>query len=415
LHEQLSDWMYAETDPVGFSPSYTDSTLTQIQRSNMLPLPKPHALIPFKNGLLDPRTRKLIPTTPNNALTWSLPYDYLPNAQCSTIQKWLHQMVGDEDTVQLLRAFMAALIRGPAKYQRFLHLIGPGGSGKSTFIRLLQMMTGQKNTVSTDLRQLEQNRFEAATLYGKQLALITDSDKYGGSINVLKALTGQDPIRLERKHVQQSGSFIFEGLVVMASNESLTTTDYTSGLERRRVTVPFENRVTEEEKQRWYECGGEDQLHQEIPGLINWLLSMPLDEMEKRITRPPAKVVKANTEAMRDSNPIADWVMENCTPTYGAWTQIGVKNEVKDMGQTHSLMAGDHLYPNYLRWCLQHGRQSLSTRRFSPNVIDALKNCLGVDAMKTGRNGLMGIQGIRLRGEDEPVYEWLKNSQVEGW
>jgi len=28
-------------------------------------------------------------------------------------------------------------------------------------------------------------------------------------LNVLKALTGQDPMRLERKHVQQSGTFTF--------------------------------------------------------------------------------------------------------------------------------------------------------------------------------------------------------------
>jgi putative DNA primase/helicase len=69
-------------------------------------------------------------------------------------------MVDDTGTIQLLRAFMAALLRGPAKYQRFLHLIGPGGTGKSTFIRLLQSLAGEKNTVSTDLKQLEQNRFE---------------------------------------------------------------------------------------------------------------------------------------------------------------------------------------------------------------------------------------------------------------
>jgi putative DNA primase/helicase len=163
--------------------------------------------------MLDPKTRELVRALWGVALTWSLYFNYLPKAQCSTIQSWLDQMVGDEGTVQLLKALMAATLRGPAKYQKFLHFIGPGGTGKSTFIRL------EKNTISTNLKQLEQNRFEAATLYGKRLALITDSDKYGGSINVLKALTGQDPIRLERKHIQQSGSFIFGGLVVMASIE----------------------------------------------------------------------------------------------------------------------------------------------------------------------------------------------------
>jgi putative DNA primase/helicase len=321
-------------------------------------------------------------------------------------------MVDDTGTIQLLRAFMAALLRGPAKYQRFLHLIGPGGTGKSTFIRLLQLLVGEQNTVATDLRQLEQNRFESAMLYQKRLAMITESDKYGGSVNNLKAATGQDPLRLERKHTQQAGSFIFDGLVLMASNEALTTTDHSSGIERRRVTVPFEKRITEEQKLCWNECGGEEQLRAEIPGLVNWLLDMSIEEMERAISQPPARVVNANIEAMRSSNPVADWVMENCIPALGVWTQVGVKNEVKDSGVVYYFGEKDQLYPNYLQWCRQNGREPLSVRRFRPKVIGTLKNCLMVDVMKTRRGGGFGFQGIRLRGENEPVHEWLKNSQV---
>jgi putative DNA primase/helicase len=153
--------------------------------------------------MLNPVTRELVKTAPTNALTWALPFNYSPSATCPVTQDWLREVAEDEGTVQLLRTFMAALLRGPAKYQRFLHLIGPGSTGKSTFIRLLQFLVGEQNTISTDLRQLEQNRFEAAMLYRKRLAMITDSDKYGGAINTLKAATGQDPLRFERKHVQQ--------------------------------------------------------------------------------------------------------------------------------------------------------------------------------------------------------------------
>jgi putative DNA primase/helicase len=389
-----------------------DSALLVIQRAGMLSLPEPHGLIPFANGLLDTQTRALVKTTPTNALTWALPFNYQPEATCPLIQNWLCETTGDEGTVQLLRAFMAALLRGPAKYHKFLHLIGPGGTGKSTFIRLLQWLVGEQNTVSTDLRQLEQNRFESAMLYQKRLAMITESDKYRGGVNTFKKATGQDPLRLERKQVQQAGSFIFDGLVVMASNEALTTTDHSSGIERRRVTIPFEKRITEEQKRRWNECGGETQLHAEIPGLVNWLLDLSVEKMEYIIAHPPALVVNANTEAMRDNNPVADWVMENCIPARGVWTQVGVKNDAKDMGGVFFFNEKDHLYPNYLRWCRQNGREPLSLRRFSPKVIDILKNCLMVDVMKTRRGGGFGFQGIRLRGENEPVHEWLKNSQV---
>ncbi len=65
----------------------------------------------------------------------------------------------------------------------------------------------------------------------KRLCMINEAGRHGGQLNMLKAITGGDYIPLERKHVQQSGSFIFDGLVLMASNENLQSTDSTSGLE----------------------------------------------------------------------------------------------------------------------------------------------------------------------------------------
>ena len=410
LHEALTRWLYPATDGAGFTPRYQDSILTLIQRANMLALPQqPIGVIPFRNGVLDLTTRELTAITPANAATWRLPYNYDPAGDCPRVKAWLLEAVGgDADTVELLRAFLSALIRGGAYLQRFLHLIGPGGSGKSTFFRLATALVGACNTVSTDLKQLEQNRFEAATLYGKRLASITDSDKYGGSVNVLKAITGQDPIRLERKHVQQAGTFVYDGLVIMASNEPLVTTDYTSGLERRRVTVPFEHRASEADKATWREAGGEDTvLHSELPGVVNWVLKMSVAEMEHRISHPPAKTIEANREAMRAGNPASDWLMQCCVPESGAWTQVGDKKErrERDDGAVYFLDSETKLYPNYLDWCLRSGRESLSLRRFSTVIVDMAKT-LGADVMVARRGPGQGIQGLRLKLPDEAQSAW---------
>ena len=237
------------------------------------------------------------------------------------------------DTVNYLRAWMAAVLHGRNDLQKFLHLKGGGGTGKGTFMRLLTALIGEINTANTSLDQLEKNRFETATLYNKRLAVISDSDKYGGSINNLKAITGQDHLRLERKNQQQTGSFIFPGLVVMASNESLQVTDHTSGLDRRRITVIFNRRATNEEKQAWESQGGETAvLHSELPGLVNWLLELSPDEISKNINNPPERIRKANIEAMTASNPIADWLLECTEPDSEAWTQIGIKRERRNQG-----------------------------------------------------------------------------------
>jgi len=409
LYEALTRWMFPATHGVGFTPRYQDSILTVIQRAGMRSLPSPPRAIPFANGLLNIETGTLAPITPETAASWSLPYEYQPGADCPRVKEWLlHAVGGDRDVVELLRAFLAALIRGGAYLQRFLHLIGPGGTGKSTFLRLIEALVGARNTVTTDLKELEQNRFESAALYGKRAALITDSDRYGGSVNKLKAITGQDPVRLERKHIQQSGSFIFEGMVFLASNEPLATTDYTSGIERRRVTVHFDRRVSEQEKAAWNAAGGEKAvLHAELPGVVNWLLSMPVKEMEQRISHPPEHTVMANLEAMRAGNPCADWLTDCCVPELDAWTQIGVCEERRspDDGEVYYLHSDTRLFPSYLAWCKKSGRVPLSLSRFRSVVVDAIKT-LGFDALDVRRADGRGIKGVRLRNPSEEPFSW---------
>lgn len=98
--------------------------------------------------------------------------------------------------------------------------------------------------------------------------------------------------------------------------------------------------------------------------------------------------------------------MENCIPASGGWTQIGVKKEFTGMGRKLFLNDRDQLYPNYLQWCQENGREPLSVRRFRPKVIDVIKNCLGKDALKVKRRAGMGIQGVRIRDSDEETYPW---------
>jgi putative DNA primase/helicase len=60
---------------------------------------------------------------------------------------------------------MAALLRS-IPLQKLFVLLGPDGTGKSTFQRLVTALIGVPNVAVTKLRDLEENRFETAKLYG---------------------------------------------------------------------------------------------------------------------------------------------------------------------------------------------------------------------------------------------------------
>ena len=133
---------------------------------------------------------EFLPHDQENYLTWGLDFDYDPNADSGPIIQWLRKtQYNDEERVQVLRAWLKACLVGKGhELQRFLGGYWSWGRGKSTFANLCCALIGNGNYASTTLNQLEQSRFEIASIKGKRLTLINDSERYGGSAQIFKAL-----------------------------------------------------------------------------------------------------------------------------------------------------------------------------------------------------------------------------------
>ena len=222
---------------------------------------------------------------------------------------------------------------------------------------------------------------------------------------MLKSMTGQDPLRLERKNQQQQGSFIYEGQTLMMSNERLATTDYTSGIERRRITVEFKKRISRDEKENWAQRGGEANiLNCEAPGIINWALQLSAGEVTALFKEMPEKIRLSNLDAARFNNPLVDWMLQSLLPCPHSFTQIGNKGEYRLEGRVLYDHAEERLYPNYLTWCQGSGREKVSLQRFAASLIDAAAT-FGAEVSKRRDKGGTKIYGLRIRKLHEE--EWL--------
>lgn len=417
MQKGLHDAVEIGCDDLGFTPAYINGIEQLIRMGDCLRLPDfdDRGHIPFQNGVLDVLSGMLLPLSPTFAGTWSLPYDYHPAADCPIIQAWLlSAMNGDAEMVEYLRAVLAAVLTGRADLQCFFYLKGDGGSGKSTFIRLAKALVGKHNTHTTDLVNLETNKFETACLYGKRLAIINDAAKYGGSVSVFKAMTGQDPLRNERKNVQQSSgsSFVFEGLVLLASNEDLVTNDLTSGIIRRQRNIEFTRVVSESEKSAWRARGGETAvLHAELPGLVNWLLKLSPENVAEAINNPPMCAVRSNYGAMLANNRVARWLVDSCVPDPGAHTVIGKAKALrnKDDGSISYEGSDHHLYPSFLAFCAGESVQPIARDRFI-STVESLAKVLHQPVLRRRKpgDGRDSFRGIALRGAEDPRYAWSK-------
>jgi P4 family phage/plasmid primase-like protien len=372
-------------------------------------------IVPLHNGVLELASGELLPHSPDNYLTWQLPYDFDPAATCDPIIEWLtFTQGGDQQRVQLLRAYLKAVITGRVDLQRFIELVGGGGTGKSTFANLAIALVGLDNCHVTELKRLETNRFETSALFGKRLVYITDSERYAGGVSVFKSLTGHDPLPFEQKYKQSKGSFKPKAMVILAANEAIVSSDYTSGLERRRLTVPFTKSVEPSQRRDLLSINDEGvcgEFAQYLPGLLNWVLALPDADVCDLVVNTAVSVPTLNAdrlETLLASNPLAEWFDSKCVYLDGARQPIGnatkVRQTVRD-GESSSTSWDEYqktdvwMYASYRQYCDRSNIKPIALRRFGTLLADLFGNQLkrsDVVYHQRSRDGAY-FEGIALR------------------
>lgn len=367
-------------------------------------------LIPFKNGTLNRVTREFDPNhSPENQLTWQIPFSYQPGATCQPIIDWLSwTQDGDHDRIQQLRAIANMVLQGQTSWQRYVEIIGRPGTGKSTFCNLLLACIGSSNTVSSDLHRLETGRFELAEFVGKRLAILPDSDRFGGYPAKLKSLLGLDALPAEVKGESGRATFIFEGTLILTANEPVRFTDHSGAIERRRLRVFFNRAVGEMSRRNLIEVKGQGQkitgeFAPLLPGFVNWVLSMDETDVKRYCCKRDAvSSTKAlEIDAAIEADPLRQWIDSNLIALPEISSQVGTND---------SNRSDVWLFANYVKWCRENGHSPQSMRAFSGHLISALQGH-GIEATKqTGRTGA-SIKGIALRGADKDSPKPLSEAQ----
>ena len=371
----------------------------------------------FRNGVYETDTGEFLEHDKEKYLTWGLDIDYDPSADPGPITEWLFRtQYGDEARVNVLRAWLRACLVGRGnEIQRFLEVIGPGGRGKSTFANLCCALVGNGNYASTTLNQLEQSRFELSAIKGKRLTLINDSERYGGSAQTFKALTGGDALRYEEKLKPIGEPFVYTGMVMVIANEPIQTTDNTSGLSRRRLTVEFNRPLYEKNSE------AKDMIKIDrgrifglwknyLPGLVNWVLAMSEQEMRQYLLDTYEMVPnlrKVHNNILLNSNNLIEWLQSEVVVSESVCA-VGKKiiNASKETNERY-LNSNYHLYPSYCEYCESTGSKAVSQKRFINLLMDCCKNQLGLqDVFTFTKGGKPFVKGLAIRNSDQKFKDY---------
>ena len=366
----------------------------------------------FRNGVFDLDTKEFLEHDSDHFIIWGLDIDYIPEADPGPITEWLYRtQYGDEARVNVLRAWLRACLVGRGnEIQRFFEVIGPGGRGKSTFANLCCALVGSGNYASTTLNQLEQSRFELSSIKGKRLTLINDSERYGGSAQTFKALTGGDSLRYEEKLKPIGEPFVYTGMVMVVANEPIQTTDNTSGLSRRRLTIEFNrplyDRNSEAKDMIKIEHGRVSGIWKDyLPGLVNWVLEMDEQTMRQYLLDtndmvPALRRVRNNI--LLNSNNLIEWLQSEVVQADHV-TAVGKKipNGNKESNERY-VNSNYHLYPSYCEYCDATGSKAVGQKRFINLLLDCCKNQLGLDEVRTfSKGGKPFVKGLAIRNSDQ--------------
>jgi len=267
--------------------------------------------VQFKHKIFCVETNKSFEATPEYFVTNPIPWNVGENEETPMMDKYFIEWVGEENKKSLYE-FIAYSISLNKFMQRIFAFCGGGSNGKGTLIKLIYKFLGQENCVSSEVKQLSEDRFEPAVLFRKLLCVMGEvSYDDLKNTNMLKKLGGEDRISFQFKG---KTPFTDENTAtcVCLTNSLPTTPDKSIGFYRKWKLEDFPNQFKELNKD----------LIEEIPNvefenLAKKSLRILKELYETKKFHGEGDFEKRRKRYEERSNPVIHFVEEYCKEILG--------------------------------------------------------------------------------------------------
>lgn len=337
--------------------------------------------IACKNGVLNLVTGEVEPPNKSDVNTICIPYKYDPDPEYSPrIDEFMKDLTnGDALKMQFLYQVAGYCLLKKNLFAKFFIFKGEGGTGKSTYMNLLQMLVGDKNCSHVSLCDFDKDYY-LSTMVSKLLNV--DDDVVDGkaleNTGRFKSIISGDKISV-RQIYREVMDFIPYATCMFSCNRLPRIMDNTSGLYRRMILIELNHKISKPDPLFMNKVTEQDMeylLFKAVEGI-----KLAIEEGRFRISTSEEDLLKV---FKRRQSPINEWLYEN-------------DMRLEDFHNKDCLP----LYNQYTEWCSQNGYGKIMTVFSFKESICALYD-LELDRVKEN----MKLRTIFVkRGLFDPQYK----------
>lgn len=352
--------------------------------------PDAQELFAVANGLVDVRSRKLLPADPRYFGFSAAPYAF--NAEAPEPAVWLDFLArtypGDPNTIRMIRQFFGLCLTSYTHYQKMLLMVGKTRSGKGTVLDALAKVVGETNYCPITLVGLAGDH-GLSQMPGGLVAAVEDAEDDPNIIQkalpVLKGLSGS---KTGRAVINPKGRDFYQARltrrIAVASNVMLVTDDGGGALASRWLVAVHNVSFLGKE-----DLTLGDRIAAEIASILNWALAGYADLVACGRFVVPEGSAAAVSIMREESDPVTQFVFAECVVGPGLWA---AKADVRK-----------HLEA----WCRRHDVSCPNARKFKAKlglVVPGLKPDFQPRDPATGKQvEAWGGFSLRSDGHDDPA------------
>jgi putative DNA primase/helicase len=331
----------------------------------------PGGIVDLRNGVLGPSNRDRLMMQVAGAT---------PDGGCPNWRRFIDEITGGDQAYRdYLQRLIGYSLTGSTKEEIFAFLHGPSNTGKSKFVRTLELLHGTYGCNAPmdtfTATKAERHPTDLAGFVGKRLVTAAETEEgRRWDQQRLTTLTGGDLITARFMH----GNFFKytpQFLLVFHGNYRPRLANADEAMRRRMHLLPFRFRPAQIDRELL------DKFIAELGGILVWAIEGAALWFRHGL-KPPAIITNATNRYFAAENTMAAWIEDRC-----------------ERSKPLTSLTRD-LYRDYAGWAKAGNEFVLSERRFA----ETLEMLLGEDCeWKHPVNRRRGFRGIALRNRNEEL------------